>query len=32
MAIRHGWRLPIAQPTTPAPAPNDRKDNHAGEH
>ncbi len=27
MAIRHGWRLPIAQPATPPPAANDRKNN-----
>jgi uncharacterized membrane protein YeiH len=30
MAIRHGWRLPIAQPATPAPAANDQKNNRAG--
>jgi len=33
MAIRRGWHLPIAgkpgQPTTPAPAPKDRKDDDA---
>jgi uncharacterized membrane protein YeiH len=33
MAIRRGWRLPVAgkpeQPAAPPPAPNDRKDNRA---
>ena len=33
MAIRRGWHLPISgepgQPTTPAPAPKDRKDDDA---
>jgi hypothetical protein len=33
MAIRRGWHLPIAgepgQPTTPVPAPKDRKDDDA---